>query len=62
MCFDVLDVGKDEHLELLGEVAKAGVQVDHLAAICTATRDWVVKTALRRWGENFPRKKRTDVW
>ena len=25
MCFDVLDVGKDERLELLGEVAKVSV-------------------------------------
>ena len=52
MSFDVLDVGKDERLELLGEVAKAGVQVDHLAPICTATRG-VVTTAPRRWGKKF---------
>ena len=43
-CFDVLDVGKDEHLELHGEVAKAGVSVKHLAAIRTVTRGWVVTT------------------
>jgi hypothetical protein len=40
----VLDVGKDEHLELHGEVAKAGVSVKHLAAIRTVTRGWVVTT------------------
>ena len=56
----MLDVGKDEHLELHRKIAKAGVQVDHLAAIRTATRGWVVTTALRRWGEKFPRKKRSE--
>ena len=45
MRFDVLDVGKDERLELHGEVAKSGIQIDHLAA---ATRGWVVTSALRR--------------
>ena len=54
--FDVLDVGKDDRPEIHGKSAKLGVQVDHLAAICTATRGWVVTTA------KFPRKKRTDVW
>ena len=44
MRFDLLDVGKDEHLELHGEVAKAGVSVKHLAAIRTVTRGWVVTT------------------
>ena len=59
--FDVLDVGKDDRPEIDGKSAKAGVQVDHLAPICTATRGWVVTTALRRWAEKFPRKKRCDV-
>ena len=36
MCFDVLDVGKDEHLELHRKIAKAGVQVDHLAPLVAA--------------------------
>ena len=58
--FDVLDVGKDDRPEIHGKSAKPGVQVDHLAPICTATRGWVVKTA--PVGRNFPRKKRTDVW
>ena len=61
MCFDVLDFGKDELLELHGKSAKAGVQVVHLAPMCTATRGWVVTTALRRWAEKFPRKKRREV-
>ena len=38
VCFDVLDVGKDEYLELHGEVAKAGVQIARIAAIRTAIR------------------------
>ena len=46
--FDVLDVGKDDRPEIHGKSAKAGVQVDHLVPICTATRGWVVTTALRR--------------
>jgi len=46
--FDVLDVGKDDRPEIHGKSAKTGVQVDHLAPICTATRGWVVTTALRR--------------
>ena len=46
--FDLLDVGKDERPELDGEIAKAGLQVVHIAAIRTATRGWVVTTALRR--------------
>ena len=47
-CFDLLDVRQDERPELDGEIAKAGVQVVHIAAIRTATRGWVVMTALRR--------------
>ena len=38
MRFDALDVGKDEYLELHGEVAKAGVQIARIAAIRTAIR------------------------
>ena len=41
MRFDALDVGKDEHLELHGEVAKASVSARHLAAIRNATRGWL---------------------
>ena len=46
--FDALDVGKDDRPEIHGKSAKASVQVDHLAAILTATRGWVVTTALQR--------------
>ena len=51
--FDVLDVGKDDRPEIHGKSAKAGVQVVHLAPICTAMRGWVVTTALRRWAKSF---------
>ena len=46
--FDLLDVGQDERPELDGEIAEAGVLIGHPAAIRTATRGWVVTTALRR--------------
>jgi hypothetical protein len=62
--FDVLDVGKDDRPEIHGKSAKAVVQVDHLAPICTATRGWVVTTALGRLlfaERKFPRKKRTEI-
>ena len=63
VAFDVLDVGKDDRPEIEGKSAKAGVQVDHLAPICTATCGWVVTTALGRvaFAEKFPRKKRTEI-
>ena len=37
-----------ERREIHGKSAEAGVQVEHLVPICTATRGWVVTTALRR--------------
>ena len=48
--FDMLDVGKDDRPEIHGKSAKAGVQVDHLVPICTATRGWIVTTAPGRVG------------
>ena len=61
--FDLLDVGQDERPELHGELAKASVQIVHLAAIRTATRGWVATTAPRRvaFRETFPRKRRTEL-
>ena len=59
-CFDVLDVRKDERPEVDGEIAKAGHQIVHDAAIRTATRDWVVMTAPRReaFVEKFEKSRR----
>ena len=54
-------------LSSTGRVAKAGVQVDHLAPICTATRGWVVTTCALpvgggREGERVYRPSRGDMY